>query len=116
MPVEKLTSKTDEYSWGRMVWLIEAANAENPDMSLARMEVEAGQTSEPHVHGNCHECIHVISGEIIEHIGDEALSLVAGETVFIPQGTSHFTQNPGDKRAVLIITYSAQTREYEAIS
>lgn len=116
MPIRRLTPRTEEYPWGRMVWLIDAENADNPDMSLARMEVEMGQTSEPHVHGNCHESLHVLSGKVTEIIGDDVVALKAGDTVFIPQGTRHYTMNSGDERAILIISYSAQTREYEAMS
>jgi len=116
MPDKKLTPRTDEYSWGRMIWLIDAVSANNPDMSLARMEVEAGRTSEAHVHSNCHECIHVLSGSITEFINTQPVELETGESVFIPKGSTHFTVNSGQARAVLIISYSAQNREYEAIS
>lgn len=116
MPIKKIIPRTDEYPWGRMIWLLDALNADNPDMSLARMEVESGQTSEPHVHSNCHESIHVFSGKITEVIGDKVVALVAGDTVFIPQGTRHYTVNSGPERAILIISYSEQTREYEAMS
>lgn len=116
MHASKLTPRTDEYPWGRMVWLIDAVNADNPDMSLARMEVEAGQTSEAHVHSNCHECIHVLSGAITEFIDNDPVKLTAGDTVFVPQGSAHYTVNSGEELAVVIINYSAQSREYEAIS
>ena len=116
MPDRKLTPRTGEYSWGRMIWLIDAMNADNPDMSLARMEIEAGQTSEGHIHSNCHECIHVMSGSVTEYIKNEPVELQEGESIFIPQGSTHYTVNSGQARAVLMISYSAQNREYEAVS
>jgi len=112
----KLTPRTGEYSWGQMIWLIDGLNADSPDMSLARMEVEAGRTSEAHVHSNCHECIHVLSGAITEVIDNEPVELGTGETVFVPQGSEHYTVNSGTERAILIISFSASSREYEAIS
>jgi len=116
MPNLQVTPRTDIYVWGRMIWLIDGQTTQDANMSLARMEVNPGAMSEPHRHANSHECIHVLEGVILETIEDKIYRLIEGETIFIPQGSSHFTQNVGDKLAVLMISYSEGIREYAPVN
>jgi len=85
---------------------------ERAGVSLARMTVGVGVTSEKHHHTNCTETIHVLEGEIEQMIGSKTEILSAGETCLIPVDTSHQTRNIGDKPAVMMIAYSAGEREY----
>lgn len=43
-------------------WLMEDRIEADAGLSLARMTVEPGKTSEAHRHSNCSEAIHVLSG------------------------------------------------------
>jgi len=81
-------------------------------VSLARMTVAVGVTSESHHHTNCTEIIHVLEGEVEQRIGDKWEKFRAGETCLIPIGASHQTRNIGDCRAVMMIAYSAGQRDY----
>ncbi len=109
----KLIPDRQEATWGRMIWLCHDQNAVNPDMSLARMEVDIGQTSDSHRHGNCHEVLHVLNGHIIQIVDGIKTEMVPGDTLFIPKGHSHYTMNTGSERAVLMISYSEEKRDYE---
>lgn len=85
---------------------------ERAGVSLAKMTVAVGVTSEKHHHTNCSETIHVLEGDIEQSIGSKIHILSAGDTCFIPLGASHHTRNMGDKPAIMIIAYSAGNREY----
>jgi quercetin dioxygenase-like cupin family protein len=102
--------------WGRIIWLLDDRNAPAPGMTLARMEVEPGQTSPLHRHGNCREAIHLLSGEIDQIIGDKVIAMRPGDTALIPEGIAHQTRNRGSALAVMMLSYSSGSRAYEALS
>jgi len=81
-------------------------------LSLAKMTVAAGGTSELHHHTNCAETLHLIEGEIEQRIGDEWRVMRAGESYVIPPFAKHQTRNIGVTAAVLMLAYSAGSRVY----
>ncbi len=96
-----------------MEWLMEDAIQPDAGLSLARMTVAPGVTSEAHRHPNCSETIHLLSGRVEQRRGDDWLPLEPGDTVLIPAGAPHQTRNSGGDPAVMIIAYSSGTRVYE---
>lgn len=95
-----------------MQWLMDDKVDERAAVSLAKMTVAIGVTSEKHHHTNCTETIHVLDGQIEQSIGSKTQILSAGETCLIPRSTPHQTRNVGDKPAIMMIAYSSGTRDY----
>jgi len=98
-----------------MTWLMDDAIEAGAGLSLARMTVAPGRTSEPHRHSNCSEAIHVLSGRVEQRRDNSWMTLEAGDTILIPSGTVHQTRNIGAETAVLVIAYSSGSRVYEAV-
>ena len=96
-----------------MQWLMEDAIDARAGLSLARMTVAPGVTSEAHRHPDCSEAVHVLSGSVEQRRGDDWLPLEAGDTLLIPVGALHQTRNPGPEPAVLMVAYSSGARIYE---
>jgi len=96
-----------------MEWLMEDAIQPGAGLSLARMTVAPGATSEAHRHPNCSETVHLLSGRIEQRRGGDWLPLEAGDTLLIPAGAIHQTRNSGGDLAVMIIAYSSGSRIYE---
>ncbi len=96
-----------------MRWLMEDAVQADSGLSLARMTLAPGVTTEAHRHPNCTEAIHLLSGQVEQRRGADWIKLATGETVLIPAGTAHQTRNNGDRDAVLMIAYSSGARVYE---
>ncbi len=99
-----------------MQWLMEDAIADGAELSMARMTVDPGITSDGHQHPNCTEAIHLLSGNIEQRVGNKWVSMNAGETVLVGKGQVHQTRNVGSEVAVLMIAYSSGSRVYEAAS
>ncbi len=97
-----------------MHWLMEDKIQADAGLSLARMTVDPGKTSEPHHHSNCSEAIHVLSGQIEQRCDDSWVKLGIGDTTLIPVGAVHQTRNVGTDVAVMIVAYSSGSRIYEA--
>ena len=96
-----------------MDWLMEDAIEAGAGVSLARMTVAPGITSEAHRHPNCTEAVHLLSGRVEQRRGEEWMTLEPGDTMLIPQGIVHQTRNIGDAPAVLMVAYSSGARIYE---
>jgi len=110
-----LLKKTGQPSTGvTMQWLMEDRIAENAGLSLARMTVDPGVTSEAHCHPNCSEAVHLLSGKVEQRSGERWVELAAGDTLLIPAGATHQTRNIGGETAVLMVAYSSGSRVYEA--
>jgi quercetin dioxygenase-like cupin family protein len=97
-----------------MDWLMEDAIVPDAGLSLARMTVAPGVTSEAHRHPNCTEAIHVLSGQVLQRKGVDWVRLAAGDTILIPAGATHQTRNTGSETAVLMVAYSDGARVYQA--
>ena len=95
-----------------MDWLIDDALIDGAGLSVARMTVPPGVCSERHSHPNCSEVIHLIEGEIEQHVGSDCHVMTAGDTAFIPPDSPHQTRNIGTGPAVMVISYSAGSRVY----
>lgn len=96
-----------------MDWLMEDAIERGAGLSLARMTVDPGVTSQAHQHPNCTEAIHVLSGQVEQRQGAQWVELATGDTILIPAGAIHQTRNIGHETAVLMIAYSSGTRVYQ---
>jgi quercetin dioxygenase-like cupin family protein len=101
-------------AWGGMSWLVEDRSVPGVGLSLARMVVAPGALSPAHRHPNCHEVIHLISGNVEQTAGQERYRMAAGDTVVIAPGRVHRTRNLSEREAAeLLICYSAGTRIYQ---
>lgn len=98
-----------------MEWLVEDALQPGATLSLARMTVRAGCTSQAHRHPDCDEAVHVLSGRIEQRIGDRWLALGPGQTAHIPAGQPHCSRALGGDDAVLLVAYSAGRRIYQPL-
>jgi quercetin dioxygenase-like cupin family protein len=104
-----------EESWGSMEWLVDDALQPGAALSLARMTVRAGCTSELHRHPNCDEAVHVLSGRVEQRIGDRLVVLSAGQSAHIAAGADHCSRALDGKDAILMVAYSAGRRIYQPI-
>lgn len=95
-----------------MEWLMEDAIQPDAGLSLAKMTVGAGVTSELHHHSNCSETIHLLTGHIEQRIGENWQELTSGDTCLIPRGNKHQTRNIGADTAIMMVAYSAGKRVY----
>lgn len=59
-----------------------------------------------HIHQGTDEVLYVLDGEIECRVGDETVTAGAGETVWIPRGTTHTFSVAGSRPAWLLLWYS----------
>ena len=103
------------HEWGQMKWFADEKIWQGVDVSMAMMTVYPGKTSESHYHGNCHEVIHVLQGEVNQAVGENVIHLTKGDTCVIPPNTRHCSENKQNSEAILLLSYSEGERNYEII-
>lgn len=102
------------HPWGSLAWLVNAQQARGAELSLARMEVGPGRSTNPHRHGNCDEAITMLSGCLTVFVDGGETMLRAGDVCWVGRGTTHWFRNDGELSAVMLIAFSSGAREIEA--
>ena len=63
---------------------------------------DGNEQRSPHLHSDCEECIHVLSGSGLFCTDDDEQALLPGDTILVPPGEPHMTRNTGDTPLVLL--------------
>ncbi len=99
-----------KFSWGWIRWLMSTKIEPGAEMTFGIVHVEPNQRNPMHVHPNCEEILHVLSGSCEHLIGEKWLKLKAGDTVRIPRGVRHVARTR-DEPMRAVITYSTGNRQ-----
>ena len=98
---------------GQIQWLANAEIGNSEELSVARMFVKGGKTSDFHHHPNCEEAIYLVRGKLEHRIGNETLPQEPGSSVTVPKNTAHSTTNVGEDDAEIIVSYSTAARDFK---
>jgi quercetin dioxygenase-like cupin family protein len=96
-----------------MEWLAGLGTGNATAVSIARMVLQPGMTSERHRHPNCEEAILVEQGQVVVHIDGVTSTHSAGDCVVVPPDCPHHLQNDGSTDVQLLLVYGAGQRVYE---
>jgi quercetin dioxygenase-like cupin family protein len=103
-----------KYSWGWIRWLMSSKIDPQAEMTFGIVYVKPHQKNPMHVHPNCAEYLHMLSGSCEHLVGDKWLSLKAGDTVRIPAGVPHVARTL-DEPMRAVIVYSSGDRQFEPV-
>jgi quercetin dioxygenase-like cupin family protein len=104
-------NKVVEMPWGRLRWYTSAELKNSRTMTTGVAIISPGKSNPRHLHPNCDEVLHVVSGKISHTMNEVTVEMHAGDTVSIPQGVLHNATNIGSEDAVLAISFSSAYRE-----
>ncbi|MFH1919089.1 MAG: cupin domain-containing protein [Planctomycetota bacterium] len=112
-PVVQSFDKAEEvkFSWGWIRWLMSSKIDPKAQMTFGIVHVSASVRNPVHVHPNCEECLHVLSGSCRHLVGTEWVTLKAGDTVRIPAGVPHVAETL-DEPMRAVIVYSSGERQF----
>lgn len=100
-----------DFDWGQIVWLVCGAQGNSSTMTFGRVTIKAGQANPRHIHPNCDEILHLLSGQIEHSLGDERVVMNAGDTISIPTGVAHNARTISAQDAVMVICFSSADRQ-----
>ncbi|MCG3179738.1 MAG: hypothetical protein BIFFINMI_02081 [Phycisphaerae bacterium] len=98
------------FDWGTITWLVSGELGNSDTMTFGRVLIRAGQANPRHMHPNCDEVLHVLSGRLEHTLGDESFPMGPGDTISIPTGVLHNARAVGDQDALCVIAFSAPDR------
>ena len=98
-----------EFSWGWIRWLMSADADPKAEMTLGIVQIKPNQSNPLHMHPNCEECLHVLSGTLEHRLGNKWITLKTGDTLRIPRGVVH-TARTGDDACRVMVVYDTGRR------
>lgn len=101
-----------EQEWGSLCWLAnrEVGNVEH--VTLGRVVIRRGWSNPRHCHRTCEEVLYLLTGRLEHTVGEEVVTLEAGDTLTIPPGVFHNARSIGDTDADMIVAYSTGVRDF----
>ena len=98
--------------WGTLTWL---ANQELSDSSitLGRVAIYRGASNPRHCHNTCEEVLYLLRGTLRHSLGEQSVTMLAGDTLVVPAGAMHNAENIGDEDADMMIAYSSGRRDFQ---
>ncbi len=103
--------EVQQYPWGWIRWLMSSKLDPKAEMTFGVVFIKPNQKNPVHMHPNCEECLHVLTGSCEHLLGDKWLKLKKGDTLRIPQGIRHAARTTDDAcRAVIV--YNTGDRQF----
>ena len=72
---------------------------------------QAGNGHDKHYHPNAEEVIYVVRGQSQQELKDQIFEMKAGDSIHIPKGAIHWTQNVGKGELEILVVFSSPTPE-----
>lgn len=106
------TSAKNE-SWGSLTWLAGQSVSGTQELTLGRVVILRGQSNPRHSHSNCLEALYLLHGRLEHQVGDQTVTLEAGDTLIVPAGCPHCARSIGQEDADMIVVYSSGQRNFK---
>jgi quercetin dioxygenase-like cupin family protein len=104
--------EVQKYSWGWIRWLMNSKLDPKSEMTFGVVQVNAGERNPLHQHPNCEELIYVLSGSCEHRLGDQTVTLKAGDVLRVPTGIPHAAKILGEEPMRAVIVYSSGDRQF----
>ena len=107
---EAAARRVDE-PWGSLTWL---ANSElgGARLTLGRVVIKQGESNPRHSHANCQEVLYLLCGRLEHQVGEQWVTLNAGDTLVVEAGVAHCARSVGEQDAEMIVAYDSGRREF----
>lgn len=75
---------------------------------MAEVSAAPGGGTPPHIHSREDESFHILEGTLTMQVGEDTITVSAGDFAFLPRGIPHSFRNAGDSQArALVLTTPA---------
>lgn len=115
MNADSFVSRSDDgervpTDWGELTWKITGDRMPGARMTLGTCLIHPGQRNPLHSHPNCEEFLYVVSGTCEHRLGEETVTLGAGDIIRIPQDVRHWARAVGSEPVFALILFSTGRR------
>ena len=98
--------------WGSLNWLASRQIGNAEGVTVGRVIIKPGHTNPRHSHSTCEEALYLLAGKLKHQIGDQWVTLEAGDTLTVPAHVAHYAVSVGDVDADMIVAYSSGERDF----
>ncbi|MFB5762091.1 cupin domain-containing protein [Paenibacillus medicaginis] len=107
MKVNPQNLPTETFEWGAIKWFVSPEHTAKPNVTFGEVILLPGKGHDRHNHPDSEEILYVLSGEGKQMVNDEeAFTVCAGDTIYIPAGVFHSTYNTGWEPLRLLAFYN----------
>lgn len=100
-----------EAPWGWLRWLMNAKVDPKAEMTFGVVYIKPHQENPMHMHPNSAEYLHVLEGSCQHLVGDQWVTLKAGDTVRIPKNVRHMART-GNEACRAVVVYNTGDRQF----
>ena len=116
MTIETFVSRAQDgetvsTGWGELNWKITGKSMAGSEMTIGTCLIKPGERNPLHSHPNCEEFLYVVSGACEHKLGDETVTLNAGDTIRIPRNIRHWARALGDQPMFALIMFTSGERQ-----
>jgi len=106
-PIRDLMKSEKEFALRRILVDEAIGGAKHLTFGYARFDAKTSYHKK-HVHPNAEEVFYVLTGKGIGGVGEDfaETEIVAGDTVWVPQGAVHWLYNPFDEPCEILFVYT----------
>jgi oxalate decarboxylase/phosphoglucose isomerase-like protein (cupin superfamily) len=95
-PVDPAALPTDSFAWGTIKWLVSPATIAGAGVTFGEVVMQPGEGHGRHNHPGSEEILYILSGTGEQMVDDDPpFSVGPGDTIYIPAGVYHSTDNTG---------------------
>lgn len=106
-PIDPHSVPTQTFDWGIIKWLVKPEYTVGTGLTFGEVILLPGKGHARHNHPESEEILYVLSGQGEQMVNDEeAFSIKAGDTIYVPIGVYHSTLNTGWEPLRLIALYN----------
>lgn len=98
--------------WGSLAWLTESNGKSVPGLTVGRVVIKRGRRNPEHLHTGCDEILYLMQGKLRHIVGDDEVTLSAGDVLEIPRNTRHQALSVGDEDADMMVVYNCSERDF----
>ena len=98
--------------WGSLCWLASADLGNAQGVTVGRVTIEAGKSNPRHSHTSCEEVLYLLRGTLEHTVGEQVVTLEAGDTLVVGAGVAHNATNVGEEQADMMVVYSSGRRDF----
>jgi quercetin dioxygenase-like cupin family protein len=102
--------KPRTFPWGWIRWVMNAQIDPDAEMTLGIVQIDANQSNPLHIHPNSAEYLHVLTGSCEHRLGDQWITLKAGDTLRIPRNVTHMARTRNEACRALVV-YNTGSRQ-----
>lgn len=96
----------EQREFGVVHWAVRENDPPGAETTFGLATFVAGSSNAEHTHPNAEEVVYVLEGEVTHTLGDQRVTLRAGDLIVVPRNVPHrlINESGADMRAIIVFS------------